>query len=82
MEKTFKIKEQTKIKQILNLEISLLIKDKNKIVGEISKKFDKDYYCVGVGRIGTERATLKACFDFIAMMNQPIFGALEIEFKY
>lgn len=82
MKKTFKIIENIKIKKILNLETCLIVKDKNKIVGAINKEFNKDCFLVRVGKIGTERATLKACFDYISMMNQPIFETVEIEFKY
>ena len=80
MKKIFKIKEEIKIKKILNLETCLIIKDKNKVVGKINKEFKKDYYQVSVGRISAEKSTLKACYDYIVMMNQPIFEILEIEF--
>ena len=92
MKKTFKIKENLKLKNKFNLELCLNIKEKNLLVAQIYKEFKQENFRVTThapsfnlqGVVWFNSENLEACFNLIRLKKQPVFnfGKLEIEFKY
>lgn len=81
--KTWKVKTAN-YKDLLKLEVAFEIKEGNRKIGNISKRFKDDYFEVGTAQgTGTQRQTLEGCINWLKMLNNPILGGSnEIEIKF